>query len=775
MADHIVLGAFRIQFSFVFLLSFTTLVVLGDVPGTAETSVEGKARIDREAIVRRFNPVRRHSSPLGQGGEGEVTPLQIGNGDFAFNTDITSLQTIHPFNILSSWGWKEDAYPVGRTKEDIEQYQGATWPNQHGMQVPYDFGGPPDLEAYLRGSPNRANLGRIGLVVLDGDGSSTSQDGDEPTANGDVKPIEIRPENIHNATQTLDLWSGILTSRFELFGEDVVVRAAVDMGSDTVGISVESKLLLQGSGKGRKRRLGLFIDFPWNEGREKFAAPFVGYWNETEKHITSLSFVSGGSSSGEEDEDGKVTGGGGRKVARITHREYQTTSYAYISGSFDITRDSPYKHRYTILPSSARSTTLSLSVHFSPNALLNASSIPSSQRIFTSSRDGWRKYWEESGFIDVLTGSTDPRAEELQRRIILSRYLMRVNAAGETPPQESGLVNNGWFGKFHMGWKTGARWPKMTDPSGRSSPGELNNLLIWQQPHPLVFAQYELRSVQSPLSALTTDERTRKEREVLEKWRPVVKETADWMAEFAWFNETKGTYNLAPPIHVVSEDTNPNRTYNPAFELAYWRLGLGLAEEWFERLGEEDASRSRWREVRENLAHLPFDKERGLYQIYEGIESDFWMDEKYTSDHPALVGLYGWLPPTDGLDTVIARKTAEEVWKRWNITNCWGWDFPMLAMSAARQGNQAKAVEWLLHPLFAFADAGMPIGGARVPTPYFPGSGGLLYAVAMMAEGWDGFELDEGRAVGREGMDYRQAPGFPEGWDVRTEGIDRAL
>ena len=61
----------------------------------------------------------------------------------------------------------------------------------------------------------------------------------------------------------------------------------------------------------------------------------------------------------------------------------------------------------------------------------------------------------------MLTGSSDPRAEELQRRIILSRYLMRVNEAGDLPPQEvrgqfefasvlasdhlqSGLVNDGW-------------------------------------------------------------------------------------------------------------------------------------------------------------------------------------------------------------------------------------------------------------------------------------------------------------------------------------------
>ena len=86
----------------------------------------------------------------------------------------------------------------------------------------------------------------------------------------------------------------------------------------------------------------------------------------------------------------------------------------------------------------------------------------------------------------------------------------------------------------------------------------------------------------------------------------------------------------------------------------------------------------------------------------------------------------------------------------------------MLAMSAARLGDAEKAVDWLLHPLFAFDDVGMPIGGVRVPTPYFPGSGGLLYAVAMMAAGWDG----------SEGM----APGFPkQGWNITVEGMSRAL
>jgi len=48
-------------------------------------------------------------------------------------------------------------------------------------------------------------------------------------------------------------------------------------------------------------------------------------------------------------------------------------------------------------------------------------------------------------------------------------------------------------------------------------------------------------------------------------------------------------------------------------------------------------------------------------------------------------------------------------------------------------------------------------------TIYLPGNGALLYAVAMMAAGWDG-ALD------------RPAPGFPSGgrWVVRWEGLRRA-
>lgn len=88
----------------------------------------------------------------------------------------------------------------------------------------------------------------------------------------------------------------------------------------------------------------------------------------------------------------------------------------------------------------------------------------------------------------------------------------------------------------------------------------------------------------------------------------------------------------------------------------------------------------------------------------------------------------------------------------------------MLAMSAARLNNASKAIDWLLDPLFTFDDVGMPGGGVQVPTPYFPGAGALLLSIAMMGGGWDG-------SIGH-------APGFPskeEGWNVRLEGISKAL
>ena len=87
-----------------------------------------------------------------------------------------------------------------------------------------------------------------------------------------------------------------------------------------------------------------------------------------------------------------------------------------------------------------------------------------------------------------------------------------------------------------------------------------------------------------------------------------------------------------------------------------------------ERLGEEVPEA--WTEVRDKL--VPLLIEDGPYAVYEGIPSDFWDTPTYTNDHPALVGLYGWLPQTADVNLDMAKATAEKVWASWNISNCWG-------------------------------------------------------------------------------------------------------
>ena len=110
------------------------------------------------------------------------------------------------------------------------------------------------------------------------------------------------------------------------------------------------------------------------------------------------------------------------------------------------------------------------------------------------------------------------------------------------------------------------------------------------------------------------------------------------------------------------------------------------------------------------------------------------------------------------------RRTLGWIWENWDWPDTWGWDYPMLAMTAARLDEPARAIDALLldTPKNVYR-----VNGHNHQRPgltiYLPGNGGLLYAVAMMAAGWDG-------------APDRHAPGFPDDgqWVVRWEGLRRA-
>ncbi|KAK7054663.1 hypothetical protein VNI00_003126 [Paramarasmius palmivorus] len=168
--------------------------------------------------------------------------MQVGNGNFAFGADVTGMQTFQPFAIMSSWGWKNDSLPMGKTQQDVEDYRGVSWLN-HGRLVEYDFGGGNPIEQWLISNPNRVNLGRMGLVFH--------------AENGD--PVNITEDSLQDTRQELDLWTGILTSSFTFHGSPVTIKTVSAQSSDAVGFSIESPLL-------RERRLAVLLDFPWNDG-----------------------------------------------------------------------------------------------------------------------------------------------------------------------------------------------------------------------------------------------------------------------------------------------------------------------------------------------------------------------------------------------------------------------------------------------------------------------------------------------------------------------------
>ena len=674
--------------------------------------------IDREAVVKRHRVCTT--------GTLLKSPAQVGNGKFAFGMDITGLQTFVPFNTLSDWSWHSFPLPEGMRAEDYRPVAVET----PGKKIAYDPRNPdqPELSEWLTKNPHRYNLGRIGFRLLREDGT------------------EAREIDLGNARQEIDLWTGVVYSRFELNRKEVKVRTVCHPDKDMIGVSIESELLNDGN-------MSIYLDFPYPDGR--YFKHYIGRYDTISGHTSTFEKLAPNS-------------------VRITRTMDDTHYYATLdwTGPATFSRESEKAHTFLLQP--RHTSTFSFTCCFSPEPVADVTEPVAS--IERKSAASWEKYWRSGAAVD-LSGSKDPRWLELERRIVLSQYLMRANESGLFPPQESGLVNNGWFGRFHfeMIWwhgvhyglwnrmecfdnylnvykdfmpkaleraksegRSGARWPKCTGNFNREWPGSAHAYLIWHEPHPIYFAEMQYRQKPAP--------------ETLEKWKDVVLNTADYMADYLFYDKKTKQYVLGPPVVVVSENTDPLQTINPIFELGYFRYGLRTALEWADRLGLSEKRTKKWKEVLSKMAPLPVAD--GVYTTYEGIP-DMWT--KYTYEHPALTGVYGMLPG-DGVDLPTFKHTLEKVCKEWQFNRIWGWDFPMLAMAAARTGQPALAIDMLMHPSagFQFDEHGLATGG---PFPYFPSNGALLTAVAMMCGGWDGSE--------------GEAPGFPKdgSWTVRYEGF----
>jgi hypothetical protein len=403
--------------------------------------------------------------------------------------------------------------------------------------------------------------------------------------------------------------------------------------------------------------------------------------------------------------------------------------------------------------------------------------------ITEKSADKWQKFWSEGAAVD-FSQCKDKRARELERRVVLSQYLLAIQCCGNTPPQETGLTYNSWFGKFHMemiwwhqswlplwgheellertlrwyisaepiareiamrqGFK-GVRWMKMTDPSGEEAPSKVGSYLIWQQPHLIYLAELVYRNMSAEGKKM-----------MLKKYGRLIDKTAEFMADFVTLDKENNRYILKGIIP-AQETLKASVTYNPPFELAYWYFGLQTAQKWRERRGLEQ--KTKWDDVINKLSPLAAGKPSSIYLAAESAP-DTYSTLALISDHPAVLGAVGILPMSRLVDQKIMMQTSDWIWTGWNWDKTWGWDYPMVAMNAARLGEPSKAVDALLMDkrTNTYLKNGHNYQDGRLRC-YLPGNGGLLTAIAMMCAGWDGCT--------------EKNPGFPKDgkWDVRWEGL----
>ena len=721
------------------------------------------SQIDRHAVVSRHNP---HVVSLDS-----LSSLTVGNGGFAFTVDATGLQTFPqlyqngvPLGTMSDWGWHSFPNTENYRAEEALQSFDFGHTNKFFRQLDWREGEPYSVEnkvdarskaaaAYLRANPHRLHLGCVGLGIHESD-------------------------KVKDINQTLDLWTGIVTSRFSYKGKCYCVETACHPERDLIAARVH--VTLPEDQQVNENTESIILSFPYPSGQHSDDACV---WDSREnqnwlRHDTrTVRYDSNGV---------------------LLRRDIDSTSYFvalnWQGEPVEIFNDGAIPLFNLMQEYGFSGTEFSFTCEFLPSL----TSLPASQSfadVVAASAVHWQQYWQQGGIID-FSHCRDPRAAELERRAVLSQYLLAVNCAGDTPPQETGLTYNSWFGKFHLEmiwWHQaqfalwghpellehtldwyfealpkahaiasrqgfpGVRWMKMTDPSAEEAPSKVGSFLIWQQPHVIYLAEL-LRRAYGASSTSTPNyptPNTHHPTPIMQKYWPLVEPTAEFMCGFADYDTDGRRFELKGVIP-AQETLRAAETINPPFELSYWHWGLRTANEWAAVM--EGQQRGSWKQVEEELSPLAFNAD-SLYLAAE-TATDTYRDIRFTSDHPAVLGAYGILPWSSQMNHRVMQNTLNWIWDNWNWDKTWGWDYPMVAMNAARMGDPEKAVGALLMPqrTNTYLINGHNYQDQRLRL-YLPGNGGLLTALAMMCAGWDGCN--------------EKNPGFPKdgNWDVRWEGL----
>jgi len=683
--------------------------------------------------IDRFDLVNRHNVVLHE--IDAMSVMTIGNGDFGYTADVTGMQSLQayyykngiPLETRATWAWH--SFPnTGHLK--LEDAMKAS--DFHGRPVYYASNQHSPAGDYFRKNPHPIPMGQISLT------------------RGNNQPLIA--EMIQDIDQKLDLWTGKISSHYKIDGIPVLVETISHPQKSLLAFKIKSDLLKKGELKPAFR-------FPYSYDFSKKNKPEFD-WSKPDRHRTEI-----------------ITHDTRKVVLQRTIDSSRYFITIHWQGTAEWQKDA--QQHFSLDCSGSDS--LLLVCEFTSAPVKEA--IPSFEDTQKAYAQSWKDYWTTGGAVD-LSASTDPRAFELERRIVLSQYLMKVNYSGSFPPQETGLANISWYGKHNsevywihaaqfyqwnhtdllekgLQWYRrilpvaladakskgfeGARWPKMAGINGRVSPGEINPFIIWNQPNPIYLCELVYRA--------------HPDAQTLKKYKEIVFESARFLASYAWYDAKSDRYILGPPIKSVNESTNENETMNPTFELAQWYYGLKVAQDWLERLHmKRDVL---WDDILNKLARPTIQEGK-----YVELESDPGMYDRKRHYSSAMLMALGYLPKTALIDMQIMQNTFEAIFERNGISSFVSWSMGKGALTAARLGKRNTAIDIVCNdiPRATFYKTGYvarPKEGIKNPA-YLPVNGAFLAAIGLMASGWD------------EGQD-EVAPGFPKdgSWKVRVENLQR--
>jgi len=529
-------------------------------------------------------------------------PFSIGNGDFAATLDVTSTQSLNeyyidiPLTTMSNklWFYKD-------TSGDIKK----TYINCKGYML--DKEGQEELFNLKREYPHKYNLFNYKLLYK-----------------GEI----IKPENITDINQELDLYFGISQSSFKYEGNDIFVKSLIYQDNDELELKVNAS-----------NDFSIMLEFLYPSFNK------IGYDCHKKPIINVID-----------------------NVINIYYDEFNSTMLSFKSNSDIKVIDNK------ILFNAA-------------DLLLNLALNKLGGLIYLN------EFWEEDNSIIISN-------DFLVERMILSKYLLKLNSTGIYPPAESGITYNNWNSKFHLEmhmihalWLiydnhldlllksldyylsiyetslsrakengyNGIRFPKMTSPDGLDSPSNIGPLLVWQEPH-IVYMLQEIYRIY-------------KREDILVKYEPLIRGVIDFM--ISYLTDNGNTIEMLEPLLECCESIPLEKCHNPMFEIEYFR--------------EVFKSQSIIDNILYGKNRYDYDSYVNLLikpKITNGIylkTHDMINEYDIYPDHPTEVFAYSYFK-SNNIDEKNMKSTLDFVIEKMDLSTFWGWDFPLMGMTAINLG-----------------------------------------------------------------------------------------